>query len=115
MLVGVGFGRPPMHAANFGGDHEAVARLVAQHMTKAQLALAVAVPGRGVEIADAGGMCGLDGGAGLRLGNALAHVAQARAAQAELRDLQRRLADRTSKEGVHVVCRLASKFRYATS
>ena len=72
-------------------------------MAETQLALAVAVPRRGVEIADAGGVRRLDGGGRLRLRQADAHVAEGRAAHAELRDLQPRLADLAPNERVHVM------------
>ena len=82
MLIGVGLARSPVHAADLGGEHETVPRLAAQHMPEAQLAFAVAVPGRGVEVADARGMRRLDGGAGLGFRDGLAHVAQVGAPQA---------------------------------
>src|SRR5262249_48195687 len=72
MLVAVGIGRADVHASDLGRDHEALARLGAQHMAEAQLALAVAVPGRGVEVADAGRMRGFECGGRLSLGPNLA-------------------------------------------
>src|ERR1043166_9880513 len=68
MPVVVRVGRARVHAPDLGRYHEAVARLGAQHVAEAQLALAVAVPGRGVEVADAGGGRRFERGGRLGLG-----------------------------------------------
>src|SRR5215831_7602769 len=54
MPIVVRVGRARVHTPDLGRYHEAVARLHAQHVAEAQLALAVAVPRRGVEVTDAG-------------------------------------------------------------
>ena len=106
VTVGVRIGWAHMHASDFGREHETVARLGAQHVPKAQLALAVAIPGRGIEIADPGGVSGVDGRAGLSFRNGFAHVAQGGPAEAQLGEPQRGRADGAAQKGIHGVLAL---------
>ena len=98
---GRGIGRPAVDAADLGAQHEAVARLGAEHAADPMLALAVAVPGRGVEIADAGGIGRLDREVGLRLVDHLDRIAERAAAKAEARDRESGLAQPARLERVH--------------
>ena len=80
-------------APDLGREHELVALLVAQRLAETVLGQAEAVVRRGVEIADAGVVAGLDRGARLLIGERLVHVAERRPAEAHDRDLDPRLAE----------------------
>src|SRR5262249_34021085 len=113
MLVVVGVGRALVNTANFGRDYEAVARLGAQYMAQAQLALSVTIPGRGIEVADPRRMRCLDGGRRLCLGQVPKHVAEARPAHAELRGHEWRFADPASQERIHVNAYPSARMNHA--
>ena len=103
MRVFVRVRRAQVNASDLGGEHEAVTRLGSQHAAEAQLALAVAVPGRGVEIADARGVRGFERRFGLVFWINLAGVAEARAAHAQLRDHEIRFGHAALLERIHSV------------
>src|SRR5215470_13003284 len=102
MPVVVGVGRALMNTADLGRNYEAVARFGAQYMAQAQLALAVTIPGRGIEVANPRRMRCLDGGRRLWLRQVPKHVAKARPAHAEPRGRERRFADPASQKWIHV-------------
>ena len=101
MTVGGRILRAKIDATDFGGQHETVARLGAQHASEAQLALAIAIPGRRVEIAYAPGMGGFERRLGLLLGIDLAGIAKAGAAHTKLRDFKLRAPDTALEKRVH--------------
>ena len=88
-------------AADLGRQHEVVARLVAQRRAHAQLAAAVAVERRGVEVAHATLVGGIGQRHRLGVGDGGAKAAHRRAAQAERRDFELRLADAALGQNGH--------------
>jgi hypothetical protein len=69
-------------------------------MAKAQLALGVAVPGRGIEIANACCVRRLNGDARLRLWDCGVHIAETSPAHAELGDVEAGIGDLAGEVGV---------------
>ena len=96
-------------AADLGRQHEVLARLLAQRRAHAQLAAAVAVERRGIEVAHAAVVGGIGQRHRLGIGDGGAKAAHRRAAEAEVGDFELRLADlrrlsvviRSSRAGVH--------------
>jgi hypothetical protein len=80
-------------APDLGREHEIGARLAAQRLAEAMLRQAEAVQRRGVEIADAGIMAGLERGPRLGIRERPVHVAERRPAAAHDRDLDPRAAE----------------------
>ena len=78
-LRGIGTEQP----ADLGGEHELIARLVAQHLAEAVLRNAGPVFRRGVEVADAGIPGRFQRRHGIGVRDDLEHVAQRRAAEAD--------------------------------
>ena len=89
-------------AADLGRQNVAVAWLLPQRRTHAQFAAAVAVIGRGVEVADAGVIAVVGELHRLGIGDGGAKPTHGRAAQPELGDFELRLADLAALERRHV-------------
>ena len=89
-------------AADLGRQHVAVARLFPQRRTHAQLAAAVAVVRRGVEVADAGVVAVVGEFYRLGVGDGRAETTHRRAAQPQLRHFQFGLANLAALERRHV-------------
>ena len=87
--------------ADLGGQHIVGARTAIQRAAEAMLALPAAVPRRRVVVPDAGVPCGLQGGAGIGILDHVEQVAQPRAAEPELRELDVGAAEFAAGERVH--------------
>ena len=88
-------------AADLGRQHEVLARLLAQCRPHAQLAAAVAVERRGVEVAHAAVVGGVGERHRLGIGDRGAKAAHRRAAQTERGDFELGLADATLGKNGH--------------
>ncbi len=90
-----------MRATDLGGQHEILARTAVEGAAEPVLALATAVPGGGVEVADAGVPRGGERRGGFFVGDDVEKIAEAGAAEAELRDFDAGAANFAAGERVH--------------
>ena len=88
-------------SADLGRQHVVGARAAIQRTTEAMLALATAIPRRGVVIADAGIPRRLQGGAGVGIIDHVEQISQPGAAEAELRELDVGAAEFAARKRVH--------------
>src|SRR5690606_31115480 len=94
-------GRRGEDAANLGGDAEFVALLPAQEAADAMFAQAPAIPGRGIEIADAGVPAGLQRRLRLVVADDGEEIAERRPAKAELRQVELGAPELAQEKRIH--------------